>query len=161
MTISFVVAMSKNRVIGNKGTIPWDMPADFRYMRKITDGKPLIMGRKTHESIGKPLPNRKNIILTRDTSYKSEGCVVVHTQEDALKEASSFPEIIIFGGEGIYKMFLEKADKLYLTIIDTELEGDTFFPEYDKDEWKPIFHEKHNKDAENPYDYEFLTLERK
>jgi len=160
MTISFVVAMSKNRVIGKDGVIPWHMPADFKYMRKITDGKPLIMGRKTHESIGRPLPNRKNIILTRDTSYKSDGCIVVNTKEEALSAAKPAKEIIIFGGEGIYKMFLDKADRMYLTIIDANIDGDTFFPKFNKSEWKEVFNEKHKRDVDNQYDYEFLTLER-
>jgi len=161
MIISFVAAMAKNRVIGKNNTIPWDMPADMNHMRKLTEGKPLIMGRKTHESIGRPLPKRKNIILTRDTNYKSEGCIVVHTPEEALKAAEGAEEVIIFGGEEIYKMFLKKANRMYLTIIETELEGDTFFPNYKIEEWKEISYEEHEKDAENPHDYVFLVLERK
>jgi len=161
MIISFVVAMSKNRVIGENNTIPWSMPADLKHMRKLIDGKPLIMGRKTHESIGRALPNRKNIIITRDEEYKSEGCIVVHTVEEALKAAEEAEEVIIFGGAEIYKMFLPKADKMYLTFIDAELEGDTFFPEYNTEEWKETDYEEHERDADNKYNYTFLTLERK
>jgi dihydrofolate reductase len=160
MRISFVAAMSKNRVIGKGNKIPWNMPADLKHMRKLTEGKPLIMGRKTHESIGRPLPNRKNIILTRDKNYKSEGCIVVNTQVEALKAAEGSEEIIIFGGEDIYKIFLPSADRMYLTIIDALIEGDAFFPEYKKEEWKEVSREKHEKDDKNPYDYVFLVLDR-
>jgi len=161
MLISFVAAMSKNRVIGKNNKIPWSMPADVRHMRKMIEGKPLIMGRKTHESIGRPLPDRKNIILTRDKSYKSKGCIVVHTQEEALKAAEGAEEVIIFGGEEIYRMFLPKANRMYLTIIDAEVEGDAFFPEYDKKEWKVVEKKEHKADEENKHDYTFITLQRK
>ncbi|MBS3102807.1 type 3 dihydrofolate reductase [Candidatus Woesearchaeota archaeon] len=161
MIISFVAAMSKNRVIGKNNKIPWSMPADVRHMRKMIEGKPLIMGRKTHESIGRPLPDRKNIILTRDKSYKSKGCIVVHTQEEALKAAEGAEEVIIFGGEEIYRMFLPKANRMYLTIIDAEVEGDAFFPEYDKKEWKVVEKKEHKADEENKHDYTFITLQRK
>lgn len=160
MIISFVVAMGKNRVIGKDNKIPWNMPADFKHMRKLTDGKSLIIGRKTHESIGKPLPNRKNIILTRDKNYKSEGGVIVHSKEEALNAAEG-DEIIIFGGEKIYKMFFPIANKIYLTIIDHEFDGDAFFPEYNEDEWEIKEKEDHKADEKNQYDYSFLTLERK
>ena len=161
MIISFVVAMSKNRVIGKDNSIPWNMPADFKHMRELTIGKPLIMGRKTHESIGKPLPNRTNIILTRDKNYKSEGCTVVHSVEDALNAAEGAKEAIIFGGEDIYKLFLSKADKMYLTIIDAEIDGDTYFPEFKLANWEEIYHIHHPKDDRHTHDFSFVTLEKK
>ena len=160
MIISFVVAMGRNRVIGKNNAIPWNMPADIKHMRKLTEGKPLIMGRKTHESIGRPLPNRKNIILTRDRNYKSRGCVVVHTLEEALKAAEGAEEVIIFGGEDIYRIFLPKADKMYLTIIDNDFEGDAYFPEYNKKEWKEVGREEHEADEENKFRYTFVTLQK-
>ena len=160
MIISFVAAMSRNRVIGRNNAIPWNMPADIKHMRELTEGKPLIMGRKTHESIGKPLPNRKNLILTRDRNYKSRGCVVVHTPDEALKAAEGAEEVIIFGGEEIYKMFLPKADKMYLTIIDADFKGDAYFPKYSKDEWKETEREEHKADDENEFRYTFFILER-
>jgi dihydrofolate reductase len=161
MVISLIAAMSKNRVIGSKGSIPWTLPADMKRLKEITMGKPIIMGRKTHESIGKPLPGRINIVVTKDTDYKSEGCIVVHSADEAVQSSKDYKEIIIFGGQKIYEMFMDKVDKMYLTIVDAKLEGDTFFPEYDAEEWKETHFEDHAKDSINQYDYRFITLERK
>jgi len=114
MIISLIAAMDKNKVIGNKGKLPWNLPADMRYFRDKTKGKPVIMGRKTHESIGRPLPDRTNIIVTRDRNYKAKGCVVVHSADEALKAAGNIEEVMVIGGSQIYKEFLPKANRMYL-----------------------------------------------
>jgi len=161
MIISLIAAMDKNRVIGKGGKLPWNLPADMKYFKDKTLGKPVIMGRKTYESVGKPLPNRTNIIVTHNQDYKAEGCIVVHSVDEALKAAENAEEVMIIGGSQIYEEFLPKANKLYLTIIDTEIEGDTYFPEYKIEEWKEASYEEHERDAENQYDYTFLVFERK
>ena len=156
MQISLIAAMGKNRVIGKNNSLPWKLPEDMKRFKELTLGKPVIMGRKTFESIGKPLPNRKNIILTRDKNYKAKECIVVHSKEDALKAAEGNEEIMIIGGEQIFREFLQKADKMYLTFIDEYFEGDTYFPEYNRDEWKEVQREEHKND----YKYTFVNLER-
>ena len=161
MIISLIAAMDKNRVIGKGGKLPWNLPADMKYFKDKTLGKPVIMGRKTYESVGKPLPNRTNIIVTHDQDYKTEGCIVVHSVDEALKAAENAEEVMVIGGSQIYKEFLPKANKLYLTIIDAEIEGDTYFPEYKIEEWKETSYEEHERDAENQYDYTFLVFEKK
>lgn len=160
MTISLIAAMGRNRVIGNKGKLPWHMPADMKYYREKTKGKPIIMGRKTFDSMdNKPLPSRINIIITHDKNYKAEGAIVVHSADDALKAAGDVEEIMVIGGQKIFEQFMGKADRIYLTIIDGNFEGDTFFPKLGK-EWKEVSRERHKADKENPYDYEFLVLEK-
>ena len=162
MTISLIAAMGKNRVIGNKGKLPWHMPADLKYYQEKTQGKPIIMGRKTFDSMGnKPLPNRVNIIMTHERDYKAEGAIVVHSADEALKAAGNAPEVMVIGGSYIFKEFLPRANRIYLTIIDGDFKGDTFFPEYDVTEWKEISYEEHERDKDNPYDYRFVVLERK
>ena len=161
MIISFVAAMGKNKVIGKDNSLPWSLPADMKHFRNLTTGKPIIMGRKTFESIGKPLPNRINIIITRDQNYKAEGCTIAHSTDEALTAAGNAEEVMVIGGAQIYKEFLPKANKMYLTIIDTDFEGDTYFPDYNVEEWKETAYEEYERDAENPYDYSFITLEKK
>ena len=152
--------MGKNRTIGKNNSLPWNLPADMQYFRDKTRGKPVIKGRKTYESIGKPLPNRTNIIITHDNEYKAEGCIVVHSADEALKAAGNVEEIMVIGGSQIYKEFLPRANRMYLTKIDAEFEGDTYFPEYKIEEWKETSYEEHERDAENQYDYRFVVLER-
>ena len=161
MIISLIAAMGKNRVIGKDNSLIWKLPADMEYFREKTTGKPVVMGRKTFESIGRPLPNRKNIIITRDENYKAEGCVVVHSVDEALKAAEDAEEVMVIGGSQIYKEFFPRANKMYLTFIDEEFEGDTFFPEWDKEEWKEVSREEHDKDEKNSYNYVFVEFERK
>ena len=161
MIISFVAAMGKNKVIGKNNSLPWTMPADMKRFKELTMNKPIIMGRKTYESIGKPLPKRTNIIITRDENYEAEGCIVAHSVEEALNVAKNSEEVMVIGGSQIYKLFFPMANKIYLTIIEHDFEGDAYFPKYDVIEWKETDYEEHEKDAENPYDYIFLTLERK
>ena len=158
MIISLIAAIGKNNVIGVDNKLPWKLSADLKRFRQITSGKPVIMGRKTFESIGRPLPNRTNIIITRDKSYKADGCVVVHSSEEALNAAKGSEEIMIIGGEQIFREFLPKADKMYLTIIDKDFEGDAYFPEYNKNEWKITHKEDHEDDG---LKYSFVDLEKK
>ena len=161
MIISIIAAMGKKRVIGIKNKLPWNLPADMEHFKELTKGKPVIMGMKTFESIGKPLPKRTNIIITRNPNYKAEGCIVVHSIEEALKAAENHKEVMIIGGASIYKEFLPKADKLYLTSIDADFEGDAYFPEYKIEEWEETSYEEHERDKDNPYNYTFLVLTRK
>ena len=157
MIISLIAAMGRNRVIGKDNSLPWKLSADLKRFRQITSGKPVIMGRKTFESIGKPLPGRMNIIITKDEEYKAEGCVVVHSAEEALGAAHGNNEAMIIGGSQIFKEFLPKANRMYLTFIDADYEGDAYFPEYNKDEWKEMHNEGHN---DNGLRYSFVDLER-
>ena len=161
MTISFIAAMDKNRVIGKDNALPWSMPADMKHFRDITRGHPVFMGRKTYESIGHPLPDRKNIILTRDPGWHTEGCVTVHTIAEAVAAAGDVPEIMVLGGEQIFREFLPMAQKMYLTLIDADFTGDTVFPEWNPNEWRETAREEHPADAANPHPYTFLTLEKK
>ena len=142
-------------VIGNENRLIWKIPADMRRFREITAGKSVLMGRKTFESIGRPLPKRKNIIITRDKNFKAEGCIVVHALDGALKAAGD-GEIMIIGGAQIYSEFLPRAHRMYLTLIDKEFEGDAYFPEYDKNEWKIIHKEDHE---DGGLRYSFVDLE--
>jgi len=160
MIISLIAAMDKNRVIGNKGKLPWTLPADLKYFKDNTKRKPIIMGRKTFESIGRPLPDRVNIIVTRDEDYKKEGCTVVHSAEEAIKAAGDVAEVMVIGGSQIYKEFLPLANRIHLTKVDAEVDGDTYFPEFKIEEWKEVSYEEHERDAENPYDYAFVVLEK-
>jgi len=160
MTISIIAAVGNNRVIGNKNSLPWHLPADMEYFRKNTFGKPIIMGSKTFESIGKSLPSRKNIILSDDIDYKAPSCLVVHSIEEALKEAEGNDEVMIVGGASIYKQFLPLANRMYLTFIHHNFEGDSFFPEYDLREWKEIKRIDNQADKNNPYPYSFVVFEK-
>ena len=161
MIISIIAAMGKNKVIGKNNSLPWKLPADMKHFKELTAGKPIIMGRKTFESLGKPLPKRTNIIITRDQNYKAEGCIVVHSIEEALKAAEKHEEVMIIGGSQIYKEFLPRANKMYLTLIDVDFEGDAYFPEYKIEEWEETAYEQHERGKDNQHNYTFMTLERK
>lgn len=159
MKISIVVAMADNRVIGHENRLPWHLPADLKHFKQITMGKPILMGRKTFESIGRPLPGRTNIVITRDESYTAEGCVVVHSIEAALKAADS-EEVMVIGGAEFYQQALPHADTLYLTLVEGEFEGDTFFPELDDEEWREVERSGFDADEKNPHAYSFVRLDR-
>lgn len=161
MIISLIAAMSANRVIGNAGEIPWNMPADMKHFRDVTRDKPVIMGRKTFESIGHALPDRLNIVMTRDRTFHAEDCRIASSRAEAIALAGNADEIMVIGGEVIYKEFLSLAHRIYLTIIDVELEGDAFFPEINSAEWQETSREEHQRDEKNPYAYTFITLEKK
>ena len=161
MIISIIAAVADNMVIGNKNSLPWSLPADMEYFKKITLGKTIIMGAKTFESIGKALPNRKNIILSYDKSYKAEGCIIVTSIEQALKEVEEDEEVMIAGGASVYKQFLPLANRLYLTFIHHDFEGDAYFPEFDINQWKEIKRIDNQPDEKNLYSYSFVIFERK
>ncbi len=157
--ISLLLAMGKNRVIGKDNDLPWHLPEDLKWFKRISTGHTIIMGRRTYESIGKPLPNRKNVIVTNDENYQAEGCIMTHSIEEALQQNGD--ERIVIGGTNVFKQVLDKADRIYLTYIDEEFEGDTFFPEINESEWEVKSKEKGIKDEKNPYDYYFMIYERK
>jgi dihydrofolate reductase len=160
--LSMIAAMGKNRVIGKDNDMPWHLPADLQHFKKTTLGSPIIMGRKTYDSIGRPLPGRLNIILSRNTKLKIEGCSVVNSLDDALVLANETEatEIFITGGAHLYNTFLENADRLYLTLIDEEFEGDTYFPDYTQFNWNEVAKENHMADEKNPHAYSFVTLDK-
>lgn len=159
--ISFLLAMDKNRVIGKKNDMPWHLPADLSYFKKTTTGHPIVMGRKTHESIGKALPGRRNIIVTRSLDYTAEGCEVVHSVNEAIDLFHTDEEVFVIGGAELFDTFFPYADRLYITYIDESFDGDTYFPEMNEDEWKRIFTKEGTRDEKNPYSFTFLVYERK
>ncbi|CAA9892409.1 Dihydrofolate reductase [Candidatus Methylobacter favarea] len=161
MKISLIVAMSSNQVIGNKGQIPWRVSADLRKFKKITMGFPILMGRKTYESIGRPLPGRTNIIISRNLSFRAEGCLVFNTIESALKKACQKAEkVFIIGGSALYEALLPLADTLYITQVHKEFQGDTFFPEFDRKDWSEVERYDIRYDPEAGFSYSFLKFER-
>lgn len=163
MILSLIAAASENNVIGKAGTLPWHLPADFQYFKQVTTGKPIIMGRKTFESIGRPLPKRRNIIVTRNASFTAEGCDVVHSVEEAVKLAEQDgEEVVVIGGEEIYKLALPLANRIHLTRVHATIEdGDAFFPEISLDEWKEVSHAEHPADGENAFAFTIIVYERK
>ncbi|MBI4162673.1 MAG: dihydrofolate reductase [Candidatus Aenigmarchaeota archaeon] len=170
MSISIIAAIGKNNVIGFENKLPWKMKADMKRFVEKTKGKTVVMGRKTFESIGKPLKYRTNIILTRNADFEAElrgrfasldRCTVANSIEEVFEITEGQDEIIIIGGASLYKQFLPRAQRMYLTIIDYNFDGDTFFPEFDTDQWIEKEKEAYKKDSDNPYDYTFVTLERK
>lgn len=158
--ISVIVAMSKNRVIGKDNQLPWHLPADLKFFKETTMGHAILMGRKTHEAIGRPLPGRENVILTRQKDYHPEGCTVIHSVEEALERYRG-KSIFVIGGAEMIKQFLPVVDRLYLTLIDQEFEGDVFLPEFQEDEWVEVSKTKGVTDEKNPYPYYFLVYDRK
>ncbi len=161
MVISIIVAMGNGRVIGIKNKLPWDLPADMEHFQQLTIGKPVIMGQKTFESIGKPLPGRTNIIMTLDKDFNPSGCLIACSIEEALEKAKDFKEAMICGGVSIYKQFLPLADKMYLTLIEGDFEGDAYFPEFDWNDWQETERVDNEPDKDNSYPYSFVTLQRK
>ena len=160
MMISMIVALATNRVIGRDNDLPWHLPDDLRFFKRMTLGKPIIMGRKTFESIGRPLPKRHNIILTRNTDFTVDGCTVVHTADEALAAAGDVAEVVIIGGAAIYELFLPHITKLYLTVVQAEPEGDTLFPAIDLDAWIPVDWEHHAADEHHAHAFEWQIWER-
>ncbi|QUJ67790.1 type 3 dihydrofolate reductase [Photobacterium sp. GJ3] len=159
MKISMVAAMAKHRVIGKDNAMPWHLPADFAWFKKVTLGKPIVMGRKTFESIGRPLPGRHNIVITRNPDYRAEGVTVVTDLHAAQEAAGAVEELMIIGGGSVYAECLPMADALYLTLIDLTVEGDTCFPDWGAG-WKQIYSEHYAADEKNAHDMEFVVLER-
>jgi len=162
MILSMIAAMAENKVIGNKNQLPWHLPADFEYFKKTTLGKTVVMGLNTFKSIGeKPLPGRKHIILNNDQNYAVPAdCRVAHSIDEVLDMVKQEPEVFICGGAFVYKQFLPLAQKLYITEVHASPEGDAYFPEINKQEWKEIWRENHKADNKNVYDYSFVILEK-
>ena len=167
MTIlSMIVATADNNIIGKDNTMPWHLPADLAYFKKMTLGKPIIMGRKTYESIGRPLPGRRNIVISRDESYVAEGIDTVTSVEHALAlvdgsdGSQAVEEIMVIGGGAIYKHCLPNADRLYITHIKAKVDGDTQFPHYDNGRWQKTSSELRDSDDKNVYDLDFCVYER-
>lgn len=162
MKISMIAAMADDRVIGINNSLPWKLPNDMKWFRQNTMGKPIIMGRKTFESFGsKPLPQRTNIIITRDKDYQATDSIVVHTIEDALKAAGDVDEVMIIGGASFYEQMLSKADRLYLTFVDLQVDGDAWFPQWNQSEWQEVEQIKHEADEKNPHAHSFVIMDRK
>lgn len=162
MTIlSLVVAHADNRIIGKDNDMPWHLPADLAYFKQTTLGKPIVMGRKTYESIGRPLPGRKNIVISRDENYQANGVISVTSVEQALVEAGDVDEVMVIGGGAIYQHCISAAQRLYITHIKASIEGDTAFPEYDLDnDWVKTKSNKIKSDDKNKYDLDFCVYER-
>ncbi len=159
MRISLIVAMAKNRVIGNNNQMPWHLPADFTYFKSITMGHPVIMGRKTFESIGRPLPARQNIIVSRNTAFHAQGVEVVDSLDAAINACHGVDAFVI-GGATLYAEALPRADRIYLTEIDASPNGDTRFPPLDNTQWHEVARERREADAKNVHALEFTVLER-
>ncbi|MFT5879533.1 MAG: dihydrofolate reductase [Moritella sp.] len=158
--ISMIAAMANNRVIGLDNKMPWHLPAELQLFKRATLGKPIVMGRNTFESIGRPLPGRLNIVLSRRAEYQPAGVVVVATLDEAVTAAGDVEELMIIGGATIYNQCLAAADRLYLTHIDLTTAGDTWFPDYEQYTWREREYEAYPADANNPYAYRFSLLER-
>jgi dihydrofolate reductase len=160
VALSLIVAMAENRVIGRDNALPWRLPADLKHFRRITMGHPIIMGRKNFDSIGRPLPGRTNIVVTRSPDFSVPGCIVTHSVPDALAAANADAEPFIIGGAELYAQTLAQATRLYLTLVHAEIPGDVYFPPLDWSEWQELSRERHAADAEHAHAYSFLTLER-
>jgi dihydrofolate reductase len=152
--------MGTNRVIGLGNKLPWHMPADLKRFKAVTMGKPLIMGRKTWESIGRPLPGRRNIVVTRDASYRAEGAEIVYSLDEAIDLTRPVEEIFVIGGADLFAQALPRADRLYLTIIEHAFQGTVYFPPVDPLQWRETSHEEHDSDPQNLYPYRFVVMER-
>lgn len=158
-TVILIVAMAKNGAIGKNNQLLWHLPNDLKHFKALTTGKPIVMGRKTFESIGKPLPNRQNIVLTQQRDFISAGIDVVHTVEEALAIAQG-TEVMVMGGAQIYQLFFPLITKMYITYVQAELIGDVYFPPFDHSQWHEIAKEQHHQDEKHAFDYCFVTLER-
>ena len=165
MTISLIAAMAQNRVIGKNNDLPWRLPDDMKFFMQTTKGHHVLMGRKNYDSLGekfRPLPHRTNIVVTRQKDLKAPGCIIVNSVEKGLGIAveNNEPEIFVIGGAEIYKIALPLADRIYLTEIHARIEGDTFFPEFNKREWQEVSRKPHAADDRHPYAFDFVIYEK-
>ena len=158
---SIIVAAAENNAIGKNNGLLWQMPEDLKFFKKTTTGHTVIMGRKTYESVGKPLPKRRNIIITRQKDYNVDGAEVVHSLDEALALCDPKEENFIIGGAEIYSQAMDKVDRIYFTLIYGEFEADTFFPPILQDFWQLVSESFHNADDKNPYDYNFMVYEKR
>lgn len=159
--ISLIVAMDRNRLIGRGNALPWHLPADLAHFKAITMGKPIVMGRKTYESIGRPLPGRHNIVVSRNPAFDAPGCTVVASVDAALSAAGDVPEIMVIGGAQLYADVLPRAQRIYLTRIEAGFDGDAWFPPLDDTVWQEVACSAQAADERNPHAYSFLILERR
>ncbi|NBD23454.1 type 3 dihydrofolate reductase [Paenibacillus glycinis] len=160
MSMTMIAAMARDRVIGIDNAMPWHLPAEMAHFRRSTTGKTVIMGRKTFESFGGPLKNRRNVVLTRSETYAPEGAETVHSVEDAIASLGGEDELMIIGGAEIYEQFLPHADKLLLTEVEASVDGDTRFPDFDETEWRVENRDFHARDEKNAYDFTIVTYVR-
>ncbi len=160
MKLAIIVATDEQGLIGRDNDLPWRLSADLQHFKRVTMNKPIVMGRRTHESIGRPLPGRQNIVITGSRDFQASGCDVVHSLEEALALCQGQEEVMIMGGASLYQQTLPLADKLYLTLVHARLDGDTWFPDWSSDEWDCVSREDHPADEKNDYDYSFLSYQR-
>ena len=161
ISYSLIVAMSENRVIGRDDTLPWHLPADLKHFRDTTMGHPSGMGRKNQEGMGRPLPGRQNIVLTRQEDYAADGCTVIHEPDQLEAVVPDGSEVMIIGGESFYGQMLPHSDRLYLTLVHAAVAGDAWFPQFDWSQWRELERSDCNADDNNPYSYSFLILQRR
>lgn len=161
MILSIIVAAAENDVIGSNNQLLWHLPNDLKYFKSLTTGHTVVMGRKTHESIGRPLPNRRNIIISRNAELKADGCEIAGSIEEALKRVAGEEEVFIMGGGEIYKQVWDSADRIYLTRVHTHKEGDTVIPAILPGDWMEESREPHEADERHPYAYTFIRYKRK
>lgn len=160
MPLSIIAAVARNRVIGVENRLPWHLPADLKHFKSLTLGKPILMGRKTFESIGKALPGRRNIVISHNSHYLAPECEVVSSLAGALSLTTNDQEVMLIGGAQLFEQALAQADYLYLTLIHHDFLGDTYFPEWDHSAWKEIMRVDCAAHCDNPYPYSFLTFQR-
>ncbi len=160
MIVSLVAAMSENRVIGTHGQLPWRLPEDLKHFKKLTVDRTVIMGRKTFDEIKRPLDNRRNVVITRNHAFQPYGVTVVPSLNEALALAATEAEVFVIGGGDIFRLALPRADRLYLTVIHAQIEGDTFFPEFDKAVWALEEEERHEADEKHAYPFSFRRYQR-
>ncbi|MDD5385331.1 MAG: dihydrofolate reductase [Gallionella sp.] len=158
--LAIIVAMAKNRTIGIDNTLPWRIPADLQHFKKLTMGHHMIMGRKTFESIGRPLPGRTTVVVSRDRSLKIDGCIVAHSLPEAIANCASDPQVFVVGGADIYAQALDLADALLITEIQQDVDGDAHFPEFNCNEWLEVAREQHSQETPQPLEYHFVTYRR-
>src|SRR5688572_7909583 len=158
--ISLLVAMAQNRVIGANGTIPWHLPDELKLFKKLTMGHHMIMGRRTWESIGKPLPGRTSVVVTRQKGYRAPGAIIAHSLDEAIAAAGGDPEIFVIGGSEIFAEALPRADRLYLTTVEAAPEGDTYMPGFPPEEWRAVSTQSHGADDRHPHAYTHAVYER-
>lgn len=160
MNLTLIAAMSKNRIIGNNNELIWHLPADLKRFKSLTNGHHIIMGRKTYESLGRPLPNRTNIIITRQKDFQAPGCLIVHSLEEAIQKSIGDEQPFIVGGAEIYKQALPYANKIELTIVDSEYDGDSSFPEIDAKKWEIVSKENYPSDEKNKHNMSFIQYRK-
>ncbi len=161
MIRSLVVAMARNRVIGRDNALPWRLPEELAHFKRVTMGHPIVMGRRTWESIGRPLPGRQNIVVTRTPGYAAPGCTVVASLEEAWRAAGDAAEVCIIGGTTLFEETLPIADRIHLTEVEAEVEGDTWFPEFDRSQWSEREVARHPADGRHAYPFRILQLDRR